>query len=264
MIKHDFHIHTNLSICGGKSATVEGYINSAQTLGIKKIGFANHFWDERIPTISDWYRKQSFEHISKIKAELDQYRNCGIDMYFGGECEYDLANRSVAVSEEVAEQLDFLIIPNSHTHMVMPHELYEPYERHRDFMFDAYMDILKSPVSKYITAMAHPFDAVCCPYPKDLIFDLISDDSFKFAFDKTAERGIAVEINVHDFGDKTISELEAMPKMRMFRIAKECGCKFLFGSDAHAPAQQLQDFGSSETMIKLLALTENDIADIAK
>ncbi len=41
---HDFHIHTTLSKCATKeNATMENYVNHAKKLGLKKLGFANHF-----------------------------------------------------------------------------------------------------------------------------------------------------------------------------------------------------------------------------
>ena len=42
-ITHDFHIHTHLSVCAKDSATVEHYAEVAKNLGLKKLGFADHF-----------------------------------------------------------------------------------------------------------------------------------------------------------------------------------------------------------------------------
>lgn len=47
-ITHDFHIHTALSSCAQPSATLESYLAHAKRLGLKKIGFADHYWDEKV------------------------------------------------------------------------------------------------------------------------------------------------------------------------------------------------------------------------
>lgn len=82
--------------------------------------------------------------------------------------------------------------------------------------------------------MAHPFDAVCCPYDIQVLYKMIPDDVFKELFDATAEKGIAVEINTSCFKGITKENFEQFGAMRMFRIAREMGCKFTFGSDSHS------------------------------
>ena len=70
-INHDFHIHTNLSLCAKKDATAEHYINKAVELGLNKIGFSNHFWDSKIqPVLNDWYKPQNLEYNLQLKEEL--------------------------------------------------------------------------------------------------------------------------------------------------------------------------------------------------
>ena len=169
----------------------------------------------------------------------------------------------MAITEERAEQMDFILVPNSHTHMMMPKDWYEPYQKHVDFMLQAYEDIINSNVSRYITAMAHPFLAVACPYDKSILVDMITDDQFKRLFDKTAEKGIAFEINVASMVNNTTEEIEKSSQIRMFKLAKECGCKFIFGSDAHNNTAH-DTYHHADFVAGLLGLTENDLIDIAK
>lgn len=134
---------------------------------------------------------------------------------------------------------------------------------------DAYNNIVNCSLNRYITAMAHPFSLVRCPYPCDDLIDMVSDDEFKKLFFNTAEKDIAVEINacaVRDSIMKNGCVDENSALLRMFKIAKEVGCKFVFGSDAH----DLSYFGDSKNVENLgctaecLEIKENDIADIAK
>ena len=262
-ILHDFHLHTDLSVCASREVTAADYVANARRLGLKKLGFSDHFWDAPIEGANKFYQPQNYEHILQLKPELEPLRCDDIQFYFGCETEYDPFHHGVAITEAVADQLDFLLVPNSHTHMMMPKDCYEPYRKHADFMLQATYDILNSSVSKYITAIAHPFEAVACPYPNGLLIDLITDDEYKQVLDLMAQKGIAFEINVASMRKKTHAEIENMSQIRLFRLAKEQGCKFLFGSDSHE-AQSHDSYGNADFVAGLLGLTENDLASIAR
>ncbi|MBQ7840188.1 MAG: PHP domain-containing protein [Lachnospiraceae bacterium] len=261
-IEHDFHIHTNLSLCAKPTATPEYYLKTAQRLGLKKIGFSDHFWDSAFEAPNEFYRKQDYAHVSMLKTELERVQKDGVRVFWGCEAEYDPVHHGVGITEETAEKFDFILVPNSHTHMMMPKECYEPYQKHVDFMIQAYEEIINSNVSRYITAIAHPFDAVCCPHDKSVLYEMISDDCFKRLFDRTAEKEIAVEINLACVSKNTKEQIESWKALRMFRLAKECGCKFIFGSDAHSD-QDHASFANAELIAGILELKENDIARIA-
>ena len=265
-IKHDFHIHTDLSICANETATLGNYIEIANKLGLEKIGIANHFWDSKIEGRLDFYKTQDFEHILKLKPEIEKVQSDDLKIYFGCEAEYDYKHHDVAITEEVAEQLDYVLVPNSHTHATMPKEFYEPYQKHVDYMLQAYEDIINSKVSKYITAVAHPFCAVCCPYDREILLNMISDDTFKRLFDMTANKGIAFELNVDYMAKfkKSYEEIEEAAHIRMFRLAKEMGCKFIFGSDAHSTTEHKTYEQLTKAFVELLGLKETDLAGIAR
>jgi len=279
-INHDFHLHTNLSLCApDKTGTVENYIKSAKKHGLTKLGFANHFWGSE-PGDAEYYKNtkmadhelnpihfycvQNFEHISQLKPELDAVKEENIKVYFGAECEYDPFKKSIAVSRDHVEEFDFLIVPNSHTHMMMPRSFYEPYEKHIQFMFDAFYDIINCEFSKYITSIAHPFWATACPYDRTVLNKMITDDEYKRAFDAAANKGIAMEINVALIcGEKPADISIYDEEVRMMRFAKECGCKFTFGSDAHTISGH-ENYSNCNQIADILELTEDDIAPIAR
>ena len=161
------------------------------------------------------------------------------------------------ISPAVAEQLDVLLAPNSHTHLAMPPEMYEPHEKHIQFMIDAFMDIVHSDVAKYVTAIPHPFMAVCCPYGNRVLLTEISDDRFKYCFDAAAEKGIALELNPNTIAGKTEEEIREDPIFRMFRLGKECGCKFTLGSDGHT-REALRTIEKTQDCTAYLGLTEEE------
>ena len=121
-ITHDFHVHTKLSICANETATVENYIAHAKRLGLKKIGFSDHFGAGDIPGARGFYRAHPYEHNAELKETLASLNEPDIKCYFGCETEYHTPKRDLAITEEEAEKFDFILVPNSHTHMIMPKE----------------------------------------------------------------------------------------------------------------------------------------------
>ncbi len=266
-IKHDFHIHTERSLCAYRDAYAKEYIEKARKMGLKKIGFADHFWDASYkPLDFIFYEIQNYDHLATIKEEIEKADKEGIEVYFGCEAEYS-PEHGVAITEECAEKFDFIIVPNSHTHKTMPAEYAKPDYKavHLEFMERAYYNILNSPVSGKILSMAHPFDAVCCPYDNNELKRMLTDDKMKYLFSATAEKGIAVEINIGSmkvFDETTIEKAE---EIRMFNIAKECGCKFVFGSDSHNVHNYDEYYlPKCEMMVKVLSLKEEDILDFVR
>ena len=262
-IQHDFHVHTHLSICANETATVENYIAHAKRLRLKKIGFSDHFGAGDIPGARGFYRAHPYEHNAELKETLANINEPGIQFYFGCETEYHTPKSDIALTEEEAEKFDFILVPNSHTHMIMPKDYIGNYDKHVAFMIEAYEDILNSKLSRYVTAMAHPFDICCCTYASKVLIERISDDTFRRLFDKTAKKNIAFEINVSYSKNMTPEELADDCHIRMFRLAKECGCKFIFGSDAH-DSKQHEFYQNATILADILELKESDLAEICR
>jgi histidinol phosphatase-like PHP family hydrolase len=58
--------------------------------------------------------------------------------------------------------------------------------------------------------------------------------------------------------DMSFADSEADSVLRIFKIAKSCGCKFYLGSDAHHPEAFEKTTEIFERAITMLDLTEND------
>jgi len=273
-VQHDIHTHTHLSLCAQPSATIEYYIRSAQKLGLKQIGISDHLWDSDIPFPAgmhhakggdsgcDWYRAQDLTHIREILPELNAADRRGIRFFFGAEVEY-CQGRGAAITVEHAEALDYLIVPNSHTHLAMDRDLYEPYQKHADFMLRAAMEIAAAPTAPFIATLVHPFDPVCCPYQRDYVWDCLKDSHLTEAFQALAEKNIAAEINTACFTQCSDEELPNHGLIRILGIAKAAGCSFTFGSDSHADGEE-DSLLRAGRIADILGLTENDLADFVK
>lgn len=75
-------------------------------------------------------------------------------------------------------------------------------------------------------------------------------------FRKAAERGVGIELN---FPASSLTEENKDLILRPYRIAKQQGCKFYFGSDAHQSHELTGEKQNAETIIDLLGLEESDI-----
>ena len=71
-----------------------------------------------------------------------------------------------------------------------------------------------------------------------------------------AERGAGIEINLSSFGPKWIGHEDSA--LRIYRIAKEEGCKFYLASDAHHPAELDLVPDRAQAVVDLLGLTKAD------
>ena len=255
---HDFHIHSKLSSCSNHpEQTPENILAYAKKYGLTTICLTDHYWDERVDGPSDWYAPQNTEHIKKA---LPLPTAEGIRFLFG--CETDMrADMTIGISKERFDEMNFVIIPTTHMHMK---EFTVPpaYEGKPDMLaklwsekIDALLD-MDLPFHKI--GLAH----LACPLigggDKKLYAETmaaLSNETLRKSFSKIAKKGAGVEINGGDFAFNYGAEDDVI---RMFRIAKEEGCKFYLGTDAHNPKSFDGAKEIFEKAVELLGLTEED------
>lgn len=275
LLEHNFHLHTTVSFCADKSATVKNYFDKFRKSRIKKVAFTDHFWDcKYAEPYNEWIVQYDFPYLERIKKEIENEGEVPFKVYFGCEVEYDASRGGVILTEETAEKFDFITVPNSHTHhFLTADELADPVKT-AEGMYRAYEDILNSSVSRYIDSIAHPFMAIKTPYDRNEIFKFISDERFLCLFDKTAEKGIAVEVNLSVFKNVTedgtsvmmtnAEEVSETPYAKMIMLAKKAGCKLIFGTDAHGIEEYDKLSAPFAAVHEVLEIKNEDIADIAK
>ena len=119
-----------------------------------------------------------------------------------------------------------------------------PFDYCCKFLCDGFMTVIEHPEVKKIARempvfVAHPF--VACGYTyadSRKMVELIPDEKFEEMFTRMAENGIGYDISVSNF---KIEDPEHCQMFRILAIAKKCGVKFIFGSDAHT----IRDLGAS-------------------
>ena len=259
LVKHDLHVHTSLSACAkDPEATASNYIERAAQLGLETIGFADHFWDRSISGASEWYKPQDLEHILQIKEMLPSDTH-GVRVLIGCESEY-CGEGKVGVTREAAKQLDFVLLPASHFHM-------------KDFVCPSAIRELKDVAQLLVqrfqeavglgiaTGIAHPFLPLGFNEQTDEIIALISDAAFSDCFGLAAEASVSIEIQPGNFPNARGLEKAGLHDetfLRVFSIAKEAGCFFHFGSDAHA-LESLDSIRSLQKPLADLGIEESDI-----
>ena len=258
-ITADIHIHTHISDCAERDATVERYIAVAKREGLKTLGFSDHLWDDTVADPPNWYRPQNVAHVLKLKKEIAEQKCADIKILFGCESEFT-GDGVLALSEEHFELFDYVLVPHSHTHMVrvMPREYADDHRLHAKFLMDSFMRLVEHPLASRITAVAHPF----APGTKHERFNdvqsHIPDSYLREAFSAAKEKGIAIELNgscLTYLPDEKISQCEYV---RIYSIAKQCGCRFTYGSDSHSP-DFLRKLPLIEGFFRQCGITDEDM-----
>ncbi len=233
-LNHDYHIHSQLSDCSSDPLqTAENILKYAEDNNFSEICITDHFWDETVEGASDWYIPQNFKHISKI-LPLPQSQN--VKFYFGCETEMDKYNR-IGIADKTMDKFDFIIIPTTHLHMdgfTIAANTYDVAKRAEIFV-DRLNALLNMDLPFHKVGIAHltcPLMSMNSRTSHIELVDLIEDKTFKELFAKAAKVGIGIELNLPY---ASYSEEELARIMRPYKIAKETGCKFYFGSDAHHP-----------------------------
>lgn len=258
-INYDIHIHTSLSSCAERTATAAGYVEQAKNTGLKLLGFADHLWDSKIPGVSRWYEPQNVEHVLQLKKELPANGVMdGIQVLFGCETDFTYENK-LCLAEENMDLFDFILVPHSHTHMgvIVPKEQIADSPSHAKYLMSSFMALVNHPLSHRITAIAHPFipgtnHAIC-----DEVQSYIPDSYFREAFQAAKEKGIAIEANGSCFINRTPENLKSCEYVRIYSIAKECGCKFTYGSDSHG-VNNRRELPVVEQFLEQCGITDDD------
>lgn len=263
-LNHDLHIHTFLSTCSrNPEQTPENIIAHAKENGFHTICLTDHFWDDDVLGASKWYAEQNYEHICEAKPLPKDEK---VRFLFG--CETELNHEfELALTTEHFDNFDFVIIPTTHMHMkrvVVKEEDFESVEKRSRLWIDRFDAVLNMHLPFQKVGIAHlTCEYLGFPSYENFIvaLEMIPDSEMKRLFAKAAKLGVGIELN----GDCMIQAIEDPDVLlRPYRIAKQCGCKFYFGSDAHNPQGLVRCWDAMEQVIDLLELKETDKFEFAR
>ena len=255
---HDYHIHSKISSCSNDpEQTCERILQYANENGLKKICLTDHYWDSAVPGASNWYQPQNYEHIAAAKPLPSAE---GIEFLFG--CETDIDKLfTLGITKERFDDFDLVLIPTTHLHMhgfTISEEDINSNQRRAELWVERFEKLLDMDLPFHKVGIAHLTCILLNKKTREDFLDTlsrISDDDMKRLFKKAASLGCGIELNQYDMAFKD-SEEDVV--LRPYKIAKECGCKFYFGSDAHHPGDFKHAKERFEKAAMLLGLTEDD------
>ena len=254
---NDLHIHSKLSLCSNDpEQSCERILQYAKDNNLKTICITDHFWDEDVPGASDWYAKQNYKHISAAKP-LPQAD--GIRFLFG--CETELNKHlTLGLSKDKYDLFDFIVIPTTHFHMkgyTLTDDETANAESRAKAWVKRFAAVLDMDLPFHKVGIAHLTCSLIAPTREEYleVLRLIPENEMKALFSRAAKLGVGIELNADDM---RFSKGEADVILRIYKIAKDCGCKFYCGSDAHHPKSLESAKEIFDRAITLLELTEDD------
>jgi len=259
VVDHDIHIHSELSACSGHpEQTPAAILQYAIDNGYKTICLTDHFWDEKVPGSSEWYAPQDHAHVHK---SLPLPQTEGVEFLFGVETEMTKDN-VVAVSPERYDDFAFVIIPVSHFHMkgfaLSMEDAATPEGRVNRFL-DKMEALLDMPLPFHKIGLAHLANDTIGNRENKMycqVLRMLMGERLEKLFTKAAALGVGIELNTSCFLFQNQEEEDAV--IDFYKLAKKCGCKFYFGTDAHTPNDFKGRKAVAERAVELLGLTEDD------
>lgn len=233
-IDHDLHCHSFVSSCSADPLqSPQAILDAAKRHGFTCQCITDHFWDRDVPGSMSWYEPQDLDHV---KQSLPLPKDDSVRMVFGCETEF-CGGKTLAISPKHYDEFEFIIIPPNHFHMlgfVRP-ESYNNEDLIAQLLVERLEEIGEPDLPWRKVGIAH----MTCPVTfrgGDLarIFRTVDERRYRAAVRKFAERGAGIEINAACFANGWQEHTE--DHLRLYRLAKEEGCKFYLGSDAHHPA----------------------------
>ncbi len=258
-LDHDLHIHSQISLCSDHpEQTPQRILRYAVENGLKHICLTDHYWDSHLPVANDFdfYTRQD---LARIQQALPLPQAEGVTFHFG--CETDMDKFfTVGVSKEEIDNFEFIIVPTTHLHMP-GFTIDEP-----DFSLECraalyvkrFEALLDADLPFGRVGLAHLSCSLMAPAAREdhlNVLDMVSTEDLTRLFRRAAQQGMGIELNFPSFG---YSAQELPRILRPYQIAKECGCKFYFGSDAHTPEGLDAAMKNFEHIIDLLDLEESD------
>ena len=237
----DLHVHTDLSPCAARDASVRAQLEAARELGIETIGFSNHYWDSEIPGANEWYAPLDTDHLMKIRDEIAALEDdFGIRILVGAEVE---APGFLALSAKNAPKFDYILISSSHLHhpdlmtglrAVTPEDV-------RLILVERFLKTVAEASELGVPAsVAHPFHPLGHSTEVEAeAVDGITDRMLSEILSFAAKRGVGIEAHWPTMRYGSEEGIVAPHSARFLRIARSVGCRFTMGSDSHSPKHLL-------------------------
>lgn len=259
----DTHFHTPLSkCCHDPAATIENIAAILSARGYRLIAVTDHVWSHPTVAPNEWYRRHpesgTLEQADYIHAHASEFP---LTVLAG--CEADMQAPGVfGFSQAMREKLDLIML--SSDHFQLRDFVEQPAEVTPQNLAKLMMKFFLSAVRESgADILTHPLYTNSYDEFFDRTMDCISDAELSDALGEAAERKIALELNAGLFRAAVQGRYQWDNMVRIFTLARQAGCKFTMGTDAH----KLSDFDLAPLCGKMAdqaGITEADLYDFSR
>ena len=177
-------------------------------------------------------------------------------------CEADMiAPGKFSITQAFAEGLDFVLLSGSHLHM---HDFVVQPRSYggRDLAEHLLMMFRAAVTSGFATSIPHPL--LPCGHLEsfDAAVETMSDGELADAFGLAVEEGVALEVTI-GFIPTESGEFSMETPVRFLSAARTAGCRFTFGTDAHAPMTQRR-LPELAQLAEKAGITEDDMLPLVR
>lgn len=257
---HDFHIHTIVSsCCRDENQTPQRLLRYAVENDFHKVCITNHLWDESVPSEAEWHPDHT---CRRLKTVLPLPTHQGVKLLFGAETDMDY-NNILGISRKTLDEMDFVTVATTHLHLAgntVREKIQTPQEA-AEIWLEKIRALLQMDLPFHKMGIAHLTCGHIMKGRSHEVIRLLQDKDLYEIFEECANKGVGIELNM-----KTLAMDDEIKNilMRPYYIAKDCGCKFYLGSDAHKESALENIKAEFENIISLLDLSENDKFPLAK
>ncbi len=229
---HDLHTHTILSsCCHDEGMTPDAVFAHAAKCGYAAQCLTDHLWDASVPGASKWYAPQDIAHI---RQSLPLPQGGATKRYFGCETEY-CGGDKIGLRPDHFDEFSFVIIPPNHFHMVdfvRPAAIDTP-EGVARLLIERLEELSRLPLPFRKIGIAHLTTSLLMRGGDKLeVVDQIPEERFFDVMRFYAKAGAGIELNGSCFREGWRNNADT--ELKLYRIAKQAGCAFYLGTDAHA------------------------------
>ncbi len=235
---HDLHIHSFLSACSrNPEQNPKTMVEYAKKNGLRQICVTDHFWDEAQGSGAPCYAAENL--FEKAKALGDLPKEPEINFLFGVETELD-RNMKLGLHRDHFDAVDFAVIPTTHLNMMglaLNKQEGSSTQSRANLWLKRLAAVLSMDLPFHKVGIAHLTCSTMAYWSRETeleIYRKIPEYEMWQLMKAAAEVGVGIEINACSMNYRPEEEDEIL---KIYRIAKECGCKFYCGSDAHQPRE---------------------------
>jgi histidinol phosphatase-like PHP family hydrolase len=261
IIDSDMHIHTVASMCCHDEQQIpKNIIPLLKNKGYKKIGFTDHIWLSKDIESSSFYQHQDGTKQLEL-YDFIHSRDWDIDVLVG--CEADMVAPGVfGITAEFKEKMDYVVMATDHFHMknfVRQPESETP-ECLAQHMLNFFIPAAQSGLPDILVHPLFPFSYLEL---YDKAIDSLSDAEIIDAFSIAAANDIGIEINGCYLSSAKMNHCFSLDTpIRLLSLAKQAGCTFTIGSDAHS-LESFEILDKLQHFAQFLGLSKKNIHRLA-